>query len=208
MSSPDLTALVVAGPSGVGKTTLIKNAMQQHPGWTFSVSATTRPQREHETDGEDYYFLDDAEFNRRIIAGDFIEYANVFGKMYGTLKSEFDRARQAKAGLLVEIDTVGCLSIHTLFPEIPIVAIVPPRYSALRKRLQGRGTESEEEIALRVQNAWMELGRMRGFDFVVINDDLERASAEFSDVVKIVENGSFAVRATVDRILATAGEDQ
>jgi guanylate kinase len=208
MSSPDMTVLVVAGPSGVGKTTLIKHAMQQHPRWTFSVSATTRPQREDETEGEDYYFLEEAEFNRRIIAGDFIEYANVFGRMYGTLKSEFNRARQAEAGLLVEIDTVGCLSIHTLFPEIPIVAIVPPRYSELRKRLQGRGTEGAAEITLRVQNAWMELGRMRGFDFVVINDDLERAAAEFSAVVKVVENGSFAVRATVDRILATAGDNQ
>jgi guanylate kinase len=208
MNDPQTNVLVVAGPSGVGKTTLIRSAMQQHPQWTFSVSATTRPQRGHEKDGEDYFFLSDEEFNRRIVAGKFIEYANVYGRMYGTLASEFERAAAAGLGLLVEIDTVGCLSIHALFPEIPIVAIVPPHYNVLRQRLEGRGTESAEEIALRTENAWMELGRMRGFDFVVINDDLEKASSEFSDVVKVVENGSFAVRARIDRILATAGEKQ
>jgi guanylate kinase len=199
--------IVVAGPSGVGKTTLIRKAMEQHPQWTFSVSATTRPQRSHETDGEDYFFLTNEEFNRRIIAGDFIEYANVYGRMYGTLKSEFDRAAAAGLGLLVEIDTVGCLSIHALHPEIPIVAIVPPRYSVLRERLVGRGTESSDEIELRTKNAWLELARMSGFDFVVINDDLEKASTEFSDVVKVVEKGNFAVRDQIERILATAGED-
>lgn len=208
MNNPQTNVLVVAGPSGVGKTTLIRKAMESHPGWTFSVSATTRPQRGHEKDGEDYFFLSNEEFNRRIIAGEFIEYANVYGRMYGTLRSEFERAAAAGLGLLVEIDTVGCLSIHALFPEIPIVAIVPPHYKVLRQRLEGRGTETEEEIALRTENAWMELGRMRGFDFVVINDDLEKASAEFGDVVKVVENGSFAVRAHIDRILATAGDKQ
>ena len=200
--------LVVAGPSGVGKTTLIRNAMQQHPGWTFSVSATTRPQRGHEQEGKDYFFLTDSEFERRIRAGEFIEYANVYGRMYGTLRSEFERAEKAGQGLLVEIDTVGCLTIRQLYPEFPTIAIVPPRYSVLRERLAGRGSESKEEIDLRTQNAWVELGRMRGFDFVVINDDLGRASSEFSDVVKVVENGSFAVRARIDSILATAGEEQ
>src|SRR5438132_70610 len=99
MSSPakGVTALVVAGPSGVGKSTLIREALLGHPNWTFSVSATTRPQRDHEVDGEDYFFLSADEFHARIATGSFVEYANVYGNLYGTLKSEFERAaREAR----------------------------------------------------------------------------------------------------------------
>jgi guanylate kinase len=199
-------AVVVAGPSGVGKSTLIREALKNHPDWTFSISATTRPQRDHEKEGEDYFFLDRSQFIKRIGAGDFIEYAEVYGNLYGTLKSEFKRAADASKGLLIEIDTVGCLSIKALRPDIPIVAIAPPRYSVLRERLSNRGTESDDELELRVNNAWMELARMKLFDYVVVNDNLEKAALEFSNLMTVLEAGAIDVVPTIDSVLETAGE--
>jgi guanylate kinase len=202
------TTLVVAGPSGVGKSSLIREALASHPNWTFSVSATTRPQREHEVDGQDYFFLSREEFNRRIVAAEFIEYANVYGNLYGTLKSEFARAHAAGQGLMIEVDSVGCLSIKALLPEIPIVAVVPPRYSVLRERLGGRGTESEGELNVRLANAWVELARMRMFDFVVVNDDLEQASRRFGNLLTLIESGTARVAQTIDAILDSAGDNK
>jgi guanylate kinase len=201
-----MKVLVVAGPSGVGKSSLIREALKQHSDWTFSVSATTRPKREHEENGRDYVFLTQQEFNQKIIEGEFIEYANVYGNLYGTLKSEFRRAKAAGQGLLIEVDSVGCLSIKALEPWIPIVAIVPPRYSVLRERLGGRGSESDDELNVRLANAWIELARMRAFDFVVVNDDLVQASERFSNLLTVIESGTTNAAPTIDAILDSAGE--
>jgi guanylate kinase len=200
-----MSVLVVAGPSGVGKSSLIREALQQHNDWTFSVSATTRPRREHEQDGKDYFFLSQEEFNAKIIAGEFVEFANVYGNLYGTLKDEFRRARKAGKGLLIEVDSVGCLSIKALEPWIPIVAIVPPRYSVLRERLAGRGSESEQELEIRLGNAWIELARMRAFDFVIVNDDLKQASERFSNLLRVIAAGATDTAETIDGILDGAG---
>jgi guanylate kinase len=182
--------------------------LKSNPNWTFSVSATTRPRREHEVDGEDYFFLTEKEFNERIVAADFIEYANVYGNLYGTLKSEFKRAQDAGQGLMIEVDSVGCLSIKALLPEIAIVAVVPPRYSVLRERLGGRGTESDDQVGVRLANAWIELARMRMFDFVVVNDDLDQALGRFGNLLTLIETGTANVAPTIDAILDSAGEDK
>lgn len=202
------TALAVAGPSGVGKSTLIRAGLEAHPRWTFSISATTRPRRDHEQEGVDYFFLPKEEFLRRVNSGEFVEYANVYGNFYGTLRSEFDRAAAEDKGLLIEVDTVGCLSIKALRPKLPIVAVVPPSMVALRERLMARGTETDEELELRLANEWLEMARMRTFDFVVINDDLDKACSRFSDLLTVIEAGTFDVEAIIDRILETSGENK
>jgi guanylate kinase len=193
--------LVVAGPSGVGKSTLINTALQHNPRWMFSVSATTRLKREGEVDGREYHFLTQEEFERRVTAGDFLEYAGVYGKQYGTLKSELDRAGDAGKHLLIEVDTVGCLSIRALRPDVPLLAILPPELTELKRRLRDRGTESASTLALRFGNIVAELQRMRGFDFVIVNDTIEQAAGRLLHLMEIIETGMLHVTESVDRLL-------
>lgn len=193
--------LVVAGPSGVGKSTLINAALRRNPRWMFSVSATTRPRREGEVDGREYHFLTQDEFDRRVTAGEFLEYAGVYGKQYGTLRSEFDRARNLGQHLLIEVDTVGCLSIRALRPEIPLLAILPPDLVELKRRLRDRGTETATTLALRFSNIVAELQRMRGFDFVIVNDIVDQAAERLLRLMEILESGMLQVTDSVDRLL-------
>lgn len=194
-------ALVIAGPSGVGKSTLINAALKRNPRWLFSVSATTRAIREGEVDGREYHFLAQAEFDRRVAAGEFLEYAGVYGKQYGTLRSEFDRARSLGKHLVIEVDTIGCLSIRALRPEVPLLAILPPDLVELKRRLRDRGTESEQSLALRFSNIVAELQRMRGFDLVIVNDIVEQAVERLLALMELTEAGVLRVTDSVDRLL-------
>lgn len=197
--------LVIAGPSGVGKTSVIKGALERRGGWAFSISATTRPKRDSEEDGREYYFLGETEFERRVLAGEFLEYASVYGNWYGTPASELERAASQQQNLLIEVDTVGCLSIRALRPEIPLVAILPPDLAELRRRLRDRGTESEESLGRRFANIVAELQRMRGFDYVIVNDDLSMAQDQLAEIMSISEQGLSRVTERVDRLLRPAG---
>jgi len=197
--------LVIAGPSGVGKTSVIKGALQRRGGWAFSISATTRPKRDSEEDGREYYFLDQAAFERRVLAGEFLEYASVYGNWYGTPTSELERAASEQRNLLIEVDTVGCLSIRALRPEIPLVAILPPDLEELKRRLRDRGTESDESLQRRFANIVAELQRMRGFDYAIINDDLSTAQDQLAEIMSISEHGLGRVKERVDRLLGPAG---
>jgi guanylate kinase len=193
--------LVVAGPSGVGKSTLVKQALSLNPEWTFSVSATTRKLRPGEREGVDYHAVPSQEFHDLIRSRGFLEYAFVFGNYYGTPKSEFDRARALRKHLLIEVDTVGCFSIRAIRPDIPIVAIVPPSLAELERRLTGRGTETAESLRERRGNVFAELQRMRGFDYVIVNDELEHAVERMLSIMRIVEAGLHHVADTLDWIL-------
>lgn len=197
--------LVVAGPSGVGKSTVINAALAQNSRWVFSVSATTRPMRPGEQDGREYYFITQAEFDQRVAQGRFLEYAGVYGKQYGTPLDELERAEKAGKNLMIEVDTVGCLSIRAIRPDIPLVAIVPPDLEELKRRLRDRGTETAGTLAIRFANIVAELQRMRGFDFVVINDQVEQAAKRLLNLMKIVEAGMLRVTETVDRLLIPVG---
>ena len=193
--------LVIAGPSGVGKSSMIGGAMERNPGWIFSISATTRPIREGEVDGREYHFFDEDKFQRWATAGRFLEYARVYGNFYGTPASELDRAAGLGKNLLIEVDTVGCLSIRALRPEIPLVAILPPSIAELKRRLKDRGTEGEESLGLRYANIIAELQRMRTFDFAIVNDDLEKAQKQLLDLMTISEQKQIFAQAKVDRLL-------
>jgi guanylate kinase len=197
--------LVVAGPSGVGKSTLIQAALAQNPRWLFSVSATTREIRPGEQDGREYYFVGQDEFDRRVAAGQFLEYAGVYGKQYGTPLSELERAARSGKNLLIEVDTVGCLSIRAIRPEFPLVAITPPSLMELKRRLRDRGTESEESLAIRFAGIVAELQRMRGFDFLIVNNQVEQAVAQLLSLMSIVEAGMTRVTESIDRLLSEIG---
>lgn len=197
--------LVVAGPSGVGKSTLIHGALSQNPNWTFSISATTREQRPDEVNGREYNFISTDEFERRILHGEFLEYADVYGHLYGTPVSELERAAAEMKHLLIEVDTVGCLSIRALRPEIPLVAILPPSLGELKRRLAGRATEGRVSLARRDANTVAELQRMRGFDFAIVNGEIAEAQQQLQDLMSIMERGLNQVALQIDTLLNHVG---
>jgi guanylate kinase len=175
---------VITGPSGVGKGTLIGELRKRVPGLELSVSATTRQPREGELDGRDYHFLDPEEFDRRVEAGDFLEHATYSGHRYGTLRSEVDRRLAEGTSVLLEIEVQGARQIRDAMPEALLVFIAPPDPEALRRRLEGRGTDSPEAIDERLRTAEGELAAQQEFQHVVVNDEIDRAAEELGRVVR------------------------
>lgn len=170
--------LIVSGPSGSGKSTLVQN-LRGLPGLVFSISSTTRPRRLTESPGKCYDFITEAEFNRRIESGDFLEYAQVFGRhWYGTPRNQVDDARRKGLDLVLEIDVQGMQQVKKKLPEAIAVFIVPPSREDLERRLRSRGQDSDEAITRRLERARQEIASSGEYDFVVVNDDLERASDE------------------------------
>ncbi len=177
MSAERGRMLLISGPSGSGKSTICKRLLQD-PRVVFSVSATTRAPRPGERDGVEYHFLSKEEFRRRIAAGAFLEHAEVYGNMYGTLRAPMEAAIAAGNVYLVEIDVQGALQLKALDVPGIYVFVAPPNFEALRRRLTGRGTESPEVLERRLQKAEDEYRERVKYDHVVINDDLDRAVDE------------------------------
>lgn len=169
--------LVISGPSGSGKTSICKRLLQD-PRVTFSVSATTRAPRPGEVDGRDYHFVTPEFFREQMRAGNFIEHAEVYGNMYGTLRAPMDEAIARGQVYLVEIDVQGALQLKALHEPGLYVFIAPPSAEELRRRLVGRATDSPEVIERRLKKAEDELRERVKYDHVVVNDDLERSLAE------------------------------
>jgi len=176
--------VVISAPSGAGKTTIAHAMLAAFPSLSFSVSATTRPQRENETEGKDYFFLSRAEFERRVAAGEFAEWEEIYGNLYGTLKSEISRAAKERHHLLFDVDVKGALSLKRLYPEALLIFIRPPSIEVLIKRLRDRKTEDEETFARRMERVAMEMTKADQFDRVCVNDDLERAIAEAKNIIE------------------------
>ncbi|MBX3444509.1 MAG: guanylate kinase [Planctomyces sp.] len=173
--------VVLSGPSGSGKTTIVHRLLKDSPApLRMSVSATTRPMRKGEVDGRDYYFLPPEEFERRRQAGEFLEWAEVHksGFWYGTLWSEVDRAREAGAWPLLEVDVQGALNVMARYPDAVSIFLMTPSVDEYEQRLRGRGTEDDAVIQRRLQTAREELKLADCYRYRVINDDLDRAVAE------------------------------
>ncbi len=168
--------LVVSGPSGAGKDTVVKKMLEKHPEIQVSVSATTRKPREGERDGEHYYFLSHGEFERKIAAGEMLEHVNYCGNYYGTPKSEVDCRLENGVSVVLIIEVVGAANIKKMYPESTLVFIMPPSVEELGNRLRGRGTESEEVIVRRMERAAEEMQRAGDYDYSVINDDVDRCA--------------------------------
>lgn len=175
---------VITGPSGVGKGTLIRGLRARVPELELSVSATTRSPRAGEADGVDYVFLDQAEFERRVQAGDFVEHARYSGNRYGTLRSELERRMAAGRPVVLEIEVQGARQVRAAMPEAVQVFIAPPEESTLRTRLVTRGTDSPDAVAARLSTARSELEAQAEFGHVVVNDRLEDAISELEAVVR------------------------
>ncbi|MGH9712543.1 MAG: guanylate kinase [Candidatus Acidiferrales bacterium] len=178
MSQSDPLVLIVSGPSGSGKSTLVQRILEL-PGTMLSVSCTTRPPRNTESDGKWYNFVTEEEFQQMVARGDFLEYAQVFGKhWYGTPRKWIDLARAQKKDLVLEIDVQGALQVKRKLPDAMAVFVLPPSRADLEKRIRARGQDSEEEIVRRLERARQEMLSYSSYDFAIINDNLERAGQE------------------------------
>ena len=176
--------VVITGPSGVGKGTLITRLLEAVPGLEMSVSATTRPSRAGEVDGVAYHFLSRSDFEARRAAGEFLESAEYAGNLYGTLLSEIEGRPEEVRGVVLEIEVLGAQQVRASHPESVLVFIAPPDPATLRQRLVSRGTDSPEQIELRLAQASRELEAADEFDTVIVNDDLGTAAALLAEAVE------------------------
>ena len=167
--------LVVTGPSGAGKGTLVDHILSQRPDCVFSVSATTRPRRSTETEGRDYYFLSYDEFLQREAQGYFLETAEVHGHLYGTPIEAVDAHLHEGKVVVLDVDVQGGASVRRVRPDAVTVFVYPPSLDALRARLESRGTDAPDVIEERLRNAPGELAQMSHYRYVIMNDDLQRA---------------------------------
>jgi guanylate kinase len=177
-------AVVITGPSGVGKGTLIRTLRERMPELQLSVSATTRRPRAGETQGVDYHFMSPQEFEQHVRDGGFVEHADYAGARYGTLRSELETRSASGSPVLLEIEVQGARQVRETMPEAVQVFIAPPSVDALRARLVGRGADAPDQIEARLRTAREELGAQDEFDLVVVNDRLEDAVHELVEVVR------------------------
>lgn len=175
---------VITGPSGVGKGTLIERLLERIPELELSVSATTREPRPGEVDGRDYHFMTSAEFESRVKAGDFLEHATYSGNRYGTLRQEVERRLVEGRSVVLEIEVQGARQVRDAMPEAVQIFVAPPSPEVLRERLEGRGTDSAEAIEERLRTAETELDARDEFPHVVVNGDLQKASAELEGLAR------------------------
>ncbi len=174
---------IISSPSGGGKGTLIRRAMEEIPRLSYSVSYTTRKKRDTEIAGSDYHFVSVSQFEELIEKGEFLEYARVHGNYYGTSRSAIEKETSAGNDVILEIDVQGAAVVRAAAPEAVSVFILPPSFEVLYERLKSRKTESASDLELRLDNARSEVRQYTEFDFVVINDDLDAAVADLKSVI-------------------------
>lgn len=175
--------IVIAAPSGAGKTTLVRALLVRRPDIEFSISYTTRPPRAAEVDGEDYFFVDAETFAAMARRDAFLEHANVFDHWYGTGRDYVESRLAAGTSVLLEIDWQGARQVRERLPEAITVFILPPGPAELERRLRGRASDSEETIRRRLRDATEDMSHWPEFDYVVINSDVEAAGAELAAIV-------------------------
>ena len=200
MSNKQAKLFVVAAPSGAGKTTLVQAMISKNPDLRFSISYTTRPQRRNEADGVDYIFTSREQFAELREQGEMLEHAEVFDNNYGTSRSQVDEHLAADHNVLLEIDWQGARQVRESMPECVTVFILPPSRRELERRLRDRGTDSEPVIERRLQDAVSDMSHWDEFDYVVINDDLDKAVIQLQSVL----DGRSEATATTDEALRAA----
>ena len=174
---------VFAAPSGAGKTSLVRALMEKEPSLRFSISSTTRPKRPTEVNGRDYFFVNHEEFHRMARSGEFLEYAQVFDNWYATSRRQVEEALARGEDIIVEIDWQGARQVRAAMPECVTIFILPPSRAALEERLRQRSTDSDEVIARRLRDAVKDMSHWQEFDYVVINEQFEKAVEELCAIV-------------------------
>jgi len=196
---------VFAAPSGAGKTTLVHAMLERHANLRFSVSYTTRPQRKNETDGVNYFFVSQSQFEALRAQGELLEWATVFDHFYGTSRSQVEKILARGDNVLLEIDWQGARQVRSSMPDCVTVFILPPSLAELERRLRDRRTDTEAVIARRLRDARSDMLHWQEFDFVIINDSLEQAVAELDAVFagrgKAQATSNPALQARVQAIL-------
>lgn len=176
--------LVISGPSGSGKGTVCKKLLERNKDLVFSVSATTRKPRKGEIDGVNYFFVDDEKFNEMISNNEFLEYANVHGNWYGTpIKFVTDEIEKGEI-VILEIDVQGAIQIKEKYKEAVFIFLIPPSMNELKNRIVKRGTETKEDIELRLKNALNELKFVDKYDYIVINDEVDKAVNKIEAIIE------------------------
>nr|WP_300824787.1 guanylate kinase [uncultured Schaedlerella sp.] len=177
--------IVVSGFSGAGKGTLMKELLKNHPGqYTLSISATTRQPRDGEEDGREYFFTTTEEFEKMIAQDQLIEYARYVNNYYGTPRAYVEQKLEEGKDVILEIEIQGAMKVKEAFPETVLLFVTPPTAGELKHRLTGRGTETEEVIDSRLRRAVEEADGMDQYDYLIINDDLERCAKELHDIIQ------------------------
>ena len=183
MQLNELFSIVIAAPSGAGKSTIIRKLTAGNPDLEFSISTTTRPARKGEKHGVNYYYTSAEEFRDMIEKGEFVEWAHVHKNYYGTTKKEIDRIKGEGRIPIFDIDVQGCVSLKKKLPGAVFIFIVPPSLQVLESRLRNRNTDSDEQIRVRLKNAVKELQHFRLFDYIIVNEDLEEAVEKCTSVI-------------------------
>ena len=177
------TLFVVSSPSGGGKGTIIEHVLECVENLSYSVSYTTRAPRLKEVDGREYFFVSRETFEEMVAAGEFLEWACVHGNLYGTAKNQILAETAAGADIILEVDVQGAASVRQLLMDSVSIFILPPSYEVLRERLLARGTDSPEELEIRLRRAPEELRQYSDFDYVIINDEVERAVDQLASII-------------------------
>jgi guanylate kinase len=180
--------IVIAAPSGTGKTTIIKAILKLMPEVVYSISATTREKRYNEVDGKDYFFIDEETFKQKIDNHQFVEWEKVYDYYYGTPKFFVEKIIWEGKSILLEVDVKGALAIKNVYPEANLIYILPPSLEELEKRLRERKTESETDFQKRIERAKMELSLKDKFDYFIVNNNLNTAILEAKEVIEKITN--------------------
>lgn len=176
---------MLSSPSGGGKTTIARHLLEAREDVVYSISATTRPRRAGEVDAREYHFLDRAEFERRVAAGDFVEWAEYGGNLYGTLRAEVERGLGSGRHVVLDIEVAGSRQVRQQFPQAVQVFVLPPSAAALAQRLRGRNTEDPATVARRLEIAGRELEAAREYEYVVVNDDVVDAVSQVAAILDV-----------------------
>ena len=203
--------VVLSAPSGAGKTSIATALVEEGEDVVFSVSATTRPARDHEVDGVDYDFISESDFRAMSEADEFVEWAEVHGHLYGTSRKALQDARDKGRFLILDVDVQGAMQVRKRVPDAVLVFVLPPSAEALVGRLRGRGTEGEDTLTRRIENARGELEKASEFDYIVVNENLDQAIDEVRGIVLAqgrrtdraidLSSGIRQLQAQIDRIL-------
>ena len=177
------TLFVVSSPSGGGKGTIIREVLDVVPNLSYSVSFTTRAPRPGEHNGREYFFISPEVFHEMVASGEFLEWACVHGNYYGTAKQQVVEETAAGVDIVLEVDVQGAASVRQLLLDSVSIFILPPSYEVLKERLIARGTDSPEELEVRLRNAPEELRQYSAFDYVIINDEVDRAAAQLASII-------------------------